>query len=244
MFSKECQKTIFSAADLTTYNMGEKMAEILKFLLNLFGNHLLSVSQFLQTTGEQKPMLLVQIDEPFINIFSNKKAIPAILKDKTDFPIYIITTRETATFAENFPMELLHIKNRYTKLYGDDPIAKMSVDFDNLYNAASTSLQGILMHLRTAYLSANYDDLFVAELMNKIYTILESALYLRSQSIPVGLCEIIFKIENSYNPQNSVLSKIAKKIESGDIKGIAEYTFELLLNLEEILGQIKGITEE
>jgi len=217
------------------------MDETLKLLLDLFGNHLLSVSQFLQTTGEQKPMLLAQIDEPFTNINSNEKTIPAILKDKTDFPIYIITTDEIKIFAENFPMELLHIKNRYRKLYGDDPIEKMNINFDILRNSAITSLQGILMHLRTAYLSQNYDDLFVAQLMNKIYTILESALYLRSQSIPIGLSEIVFKIENSYNPRNPVLSKIAKKIDSGDTKGIAENMFDLLITLEEILA---GITEK
>jgi hypothetical protein len=175
---------------------------------------------------------------------SEQNSIAVILKDKADFPIFIITAREIATFAENFPIELTHIKNRYRKLYGNDPIEEMHIDFKNLKNAVSISLQGIIMHLRTAYLAQNYDDLFVVQLMNKIYATFESALFLRAQSIPVELGEIVFKIENCYNIKNTVLSQIALKIESGDPKGIAENMLVLLTTLEEILGQIKGISEE
>lgn len=230
--------------------LGESIDETLKLLRDLLGKHLLSVSQFQQTTGGLKPMLLVQIDEPLINLLNDKnispdgKTIPAVLKDNKDFPIYIITTREMTTFAQNFPIELLHIKNRYRKLYGDDPIAQMNIDFNNLKNTVTVSLQGILMHLRTAFLSQNYDDLFVAELMNKVYTIFEAALFLRSQSIPTGLREIVFKVEGCYSPKNSALSEIAKKIESGEIKGIAENMLDLLITLEEILAGIKGISAE
>lgn len=228
---------------------GESVDETIKLLLDLFGKHLLSVSSFQQTTGGPTPMLLVQIDEPFINLLddtsisSDSKTIPAILKDKIDFPIYIITTREIVSFGKNFPLELVHIKKQYRTHYGKDPIAEMRIDFSNLQNATDTAMQGILMHLRTAYISQNYDDLFVIQLFNKIYAILESALYLRSQSIPSQLCELVFKIENCYNIKNPVLSEIAKKIEANETKGIAENIFDLLLTLEEILAQIKKITE-
>jgi len=225
--------------------------ETLRLLIDFFGNHLLSVSSFSQTPDGLKPVLLVQIDEPLINLLydkdisPDKKEIPAFLKGKTDFTIYIITAREMATFSENFPIELVHIKNRYRKLYGNnDPIAQMNVDFNNLHNAVKIALQGILMHLRTAYLSQNYDDLFVVEIINRIYSIFEAALFLRSQSIPVGLSELVFKVESCYNQQNSILSGIVKKIEDNDVKGIAENMLALLTTLEEILGEVKGIVME
>ncbi|MCL1947143.1 MAG: hypothetical protein FWF51_08355 [Chitinivibrionia bacterium] len=232
-----------------TYN--KAVDETLKNLIDLFGAHLLSVSSFLQTIGGFKPVLLVQLDEPFINLLkdanvsNNKKSIPSVLKEVATFPIYIITPREIAAFADDFPIELIHMKNRYRKLYGEDPVAKMNVDINNLRRAVKTSLQGILMHLRTAYLSRNFDDLFICEIVNRIYYTLESALYLRSQSIPSGLGELVFKVESCYNPKNSVLSEIAANIESGETKGIADNMLSLISTLEEILsGVIKGIPAE
>ena len=232
-----------------TYN--KSVDETLKKLIDLFGAHLLSVSSFLQVTGGFKPVLLVQLDEPFINLLrdanvsSDKKSIPAVLKEVASFPIYIITARERNAFADDFPIELIYMKNRYRKLYGDDPVAQMNVDFNNLHRAVKTSMQGVLMHLRTAYLSRNFDDLFICEIINRIYPTLVSALYLRSQSIPVGLGELVFKVESCYNPKNSVLSEIAASIENGNTKGIAGKMLALISTLEEILsGVIKGIPAE
>ena len=213
--------------------------ETLQQIIDFFGSHLLSVSSYSHTSNELKPIFLVQIDEPLLNLNIPKNtAFPA------DLPIYIITAREISTFAENFPIELTHIKNRYRKLYGKDPIAQMNVDFNNLHNAVIITLQRVLIQLRAAYLSKNYDNLLVLELMSKLYAIFEAALFLRSQSIPIGLSELVFKIESCYNLKNAVLSEIARKIEGNEIKGLCENMPALLTALEEILAEIKGIVVE
>lgn len=217
----------------------KKIDEILKKLLNAFGGHLVSVTSFFQSESGLNHVLLVHLDKPFTNLGN----IPEVLKGDTEFPIYIVTSKEMATFAEDFPIESLHIKNRYRKCYGDDPIGKMNMNFNNLHNAVNISMQGILMHLRTAYLSRNYDDLFITEIMNRLYSTFEAALFLRSQSIPFTLSEIVFKIESVYNIKNSVLSQIAKNMETGNTKEIAKNMLKLLTTLEEILAEIKEITE-
>jgi len=221
--------------------------DTLKKLIDLFGDSLLSVSSFLQTTGKAKPTLLIQLDEPIgvlmksDAVSQNRKKIKAMLKEVSDFVILITTAGEIADFADDFPMEHIHIKNRYRKLYGDDPIGHMEVCFENVQRAVKSSMQNTLMRLRTAYLSQNYNDLFVKELIAQLYPTFESALYLRSQSIPTGLQEIVFKIESCYNTKNNVLSEIAQNIENGTTAGLSQNMFGLLTALEEILAGVKGL---
>jgi len=235
----------FALAVFMKKSKPQPVNKTLQELIDFFGSHLLSVSS---CSSELKPMLLVQIDEPFVKLIDDKKVLlckktmPKILRGNINYPIHIITALEITTFAENSPIEFLHIKNNYRKLFGDDPIAKTDVDFDNLHYAVSTDLQKILINLRAAYLSQNYDDLFVAKTIKQIYMIFEATLFLRSQSIPTGLSELVFKVESSYNHQDSVLSKIAKKIENKDIKGISENMLSLITTLEKTLSKIKGIS--
>ena len=229
-------------------NYDDLVENTLKKLLDFFGGHVLSATSFSQIESGGKPVLLIQLDEPLVNLLddssvsSDGETISPILKERADFPIYIITSGEIAAFPENFPTELVHIKNRYRKCFGTDPIGQMSADFNNLHNAVKTSMQGIVMHLRMAYLSQNYDDLFIAEIMNRLYPTFESALFLRSQTIPFSLVELTFKIENIYDTKNKVLSEIAEKIEKQDTKGIAANMFCMLTTLEKILVGVQEIT--
>ncbi|MDR0304082.1 MAG: hypothetical protein LBH98_04835 [Chitinispirillales bacterium] len=223
--------------------------KILSKLLNAFGSHLISVSSFFQSESGFKPVLLVHLDEPFVRLFNrpdvyaDQRTISKVLKGKIEIPIYLITSNEISALAQNFPIELVHIKNRYRKCYGDDPIGQMNVNFDNLHNAVTASMQGVLMRLRIAYISQNYDDLFIMEIINRLYSVFEALLFLRSQSIPFTLSELAFKIESNYSIKNSALSEIAKSMGNKNIKGIAKNTLKLLTTLEEILAEIKGTTE-
>jgi hemolysin-activating ACP:hemolysin acyltransferase len=229
-------------------NYDDFVESALKKLLDFFGAHVLSATSFSKIENGGKPVLLIQLDEPLINLLndsnvsSDGETISPILKEHTDFPIYIITSKEIAEFPENFPIELVHIKNRYRKCFGTDPIGQMDVDFSILHNAVKTSMQGILMHLRMAYLSQNYDDLFIAEIMNRLYPTFESALFLRSQTIPFSFVELAFRIENIYDTKNKILSEIAEKMEKQNTKGIAENMFHLLTTLEKILAAVKEIS--
>jgi hypothetical protein len=229
-------------------NYDDLVEKTLKKLLDFFGGHVLSATSFAKIESGGKPVLLIQLDEPLVNLLgdssvsSDGETISPILKECVDFPIYIITSKEMAVFPENFPIELVHIKNRYRKCFGTDPIGQMSVDFNHLHNAVKTSMQGIVMHLRMAYLSQNYDDLFIAEIMNRLYPTFESALFLRSQTIPFSLVELTFKIENIYDTKNKVLSEIAEKIEKQDTKDIAANMFCLITTLEKILAGVQEIT--
>jgi len=221
--------------------------DTLKKLIDLFGDRLLSVSSFLQTSGKPIPTLLIQLDEPIgvllrnETISQNKKGIKAMLKDAADFDILITTAREIVDFADDFPMEHLHIRNRYRKLYGDHPIGQMEVNFENIQRAVKSSMQSVLMRLRTAFLSQNYNDSLVEEIIGQLYTTFECALYLRSQSIPTGLQELVFKVESCYNTKNNVLSEIAQNIENGTTAGLSQNMFGLLTALEEILAGVKGL---
>jgi len=221
--------------------------DTLKKLINLFGDHLLSVSSFLQTACKAKPTLLIQLDRPIGVLLKNDavsqniKKIKSMLKEASDCVIIITTAGEIADFADDFPMEHIHIRNRYRKLYGDDPIGQMEVSFENIQRAVKSSMQSVLMRLRTAYLSQNYNDLFVKETVEQLYPTFECALYLRSQSIPTGFQELVFKIESCYNTKNSVLSEIAQSIENGATTGLYQKMFGLLTALEEILAGVKGL---
>jgi hypothetical protein len=223
--------------------------KFLEKLFSAFGSHLTSVTSFFQSENGSKPVLLIHLSETFMRslYYSDNscylKNVSEVLRGRVEFPIYIITSNEIATFAENFPIELVHIKNRYRKCYGEDPIGQMNIDFNSLLNAVKISMHGILMHLRTAYLSQNYDDLFITEIMNRLYPVFEAALYLRSQTIPFTLSELVFKIEGSYNIKNSVLSRIAENMVNKNTKGIAKNMLKLLITLEKIFTAISEITE-
>jgi len=221
--------------------------ETLKKLINLFGKHLVSVSSSLLATDEFKPMLLIQLDEPLTVLLRDKKVSPngksikAVLKKVADLQIHITTTREMADFAADFPIELVHIKKRYRRLYGDDPIVNMDVNFENVHSAVSVSIQEVLMRLRTAYLSQHYDGLLVKNTVIQLYPTFESALYLRSQSIPTGLREVVFKVESCYNTKSGVLSEIAQSISMNKRSILVRNMLALLLALEEILAGVKGL---
>jgi len=229
---------IFSRKNKKSDYYNRLIDEYSKRLLNAFGSHLVSVTSYFQSEGGYKPVLLVHLDQPFINLGE----IQEILKGNTAFPVLIITSKELNGFADSFPIELVHIKNRYRKCYGNDPIGQMSIDFNNLHKALISSMQMTLMRLRTVYLSQNYNDLFVMETMNRLYSTFEAALFICSQSIPFTLSEIVFKIESSYNIKNSILSQIAKRMENGDTKGVAKDMLKFLTTLEEIFAEIKGIS--
>ncbi|MFQ5650309.1 MAG: hypothetical protein ACE5IY_10245 [bacterium] len=108
-------------------------------------------------------------------------------KVKVAVPLFL--TREYIDSAlDTFPIEFLDMKNFHKLVFGEDVLAGIQIDKNDLRRQIERELRGKLIHLRSGFLSTGNDRTelqnMLAASVTAFIAIFEGLLYLKEQAIP------------------------------------------------------------
>ncbi|MBW2038979.1 MAG: hypothetical protein JRI46_05185 [Deltaproteobacteria bacterium] len=178
--------------------------EFIKDYQETYGDDLLSIVLYGSgARGDYIPrrsdlnFLIVLTEEGIKGLRRAFKVVAKWRKRRVTTPLFM-TEEYIATSLDAFPLEFLNIKRHYRVVWGDDPLAEISIHKKQLRLQCEREVKGKLLQLREAYLSSEgrgRDLVAVAsQSITAFISIFQGILYLRDREIPDRRGEVISKI--------------------------------------------------
>ena len=165
---------------------------------------------FMVVVRDNTPSELVRC-APFIKKWQKKLiTIPLFLN-----PGYIQKSLDT------FPLEFLEMSLSYHVVYGEDVLANLEFNMDDIRSQCEREVKGKLLYLRAEYLSLRGNSKGLMDLLNRTLNtfrlLFSGALYLKKHEIPTKTEAVLDAVIDEYDLDDVQFKKL-KAAAKGEIK--------------------------
>ena len=138
--------------------------------------------------------LIVLTEEGIKELGKAFKVVARWHRRRVTTPLFM-TDEYIATSLDTFPLEFLNIKQHYRVVWGQDPLAGITINQKRLRLQVEREVKGKLLQLRGAYLTSRGWGINLAALASQsliaFLSIFQGILYLRDKEIPAQRVEVI-----------------------------------------------------
>ena len=196
--------------------------------------NLVSIIKF-GTEGKPNNILVVTKKLSFNDL---EKIKPTILKysKRTKVVPILFTEQGLMESSDVFPLELLDMKYPHKALFGDDVIAKVSLDKRHVRRQLEYELRSKLIHLRENYIWIKKPKELKALLKSAVPTLMPlfyGLLYLKNQKPSTNLDPLFGQVEKAYDVDMNLFRDIRRdKIKDEKLSLIVK---DLIILLEKLI---------
>ncbi len=158
-------------------------------------------------------------------------------------PEYITNSLDT------FPLEFLDMTAAYAVVKGDDLLADLTFDDNDVRSQCEREIKGKLLHLRAEYLNLRGDKKGIIDLVNRSLStfrlVFTGALYLKDADIPQDTETLLALVTEEYGLDAALLNKLVEiargrtKIDEVETDRLFDLYVEELDKLSDILDKIE-----
>ncbi|OGP93986.1 MAG: hypothetical protein A2Z19_05500 [Deltaproteobacteria bacterium RBG_16_54_18] len=175
-------------------NPDEVIPGLIDDYTRVYGDDLLSICLYGSgARGDYIPgrsdlnFLIVLTEEGMTRLDKAFRVVARWRRRRVAVPLFM-TAEYLTTSLDTFPLEFLNIKRHYRVVWGEDPLAGITVGKDQLRLQLEREVKGKLLQLREAYLASrgwkrNLVAL-AAQSLTSFVSIFQGILYLRGKEIP------------------------------------------------------------
>jgi len=214
--------------------------EILSEIVAILGETLISMISFgtetslKELTGMDSSLMIV-VTEINHSLFNN---ISPLLNELTNESPMLISGDELTLFPLNYPLEIVHIKNDYSILYGYDCIESLQIESESLKTTLQKELFSLILNLRTVVLEKSGNPDIGVAVLCRFLLIGEGLLEFRNIPVPTSWGSLVTEIESCYSVKEFALAEMIAALENSNDADLTIYLPSLLIVLEEILDVI------
>lgn len=217
MFQKIHPKAAMNRMGQVIKNPNEIVEPLIDDLETVFGARLIGVCMYGDAVSHEyvpgkSPvnLLIILSDTSVAMLHKGVTKLRQWVKRGITSPLFL-SPDDFLSYAKEFPVEILSIKQLYRVLSGEDIISTVSLRKDDLHSQCLRELRGMAVHLRREYIAAE-KPARLEEIMQAVVTTLlpvfKAVLIVFDKKIPHGRTEIIAAVEDLFGMGSSILSKI------------------------------------
>ncbi len=219
--------------------------EVLSSTIEMLGENLISLITFgnevsLKELTGMNPTLLIVTKAIDHSRFSE---LSQLLKELRDESSLIVTIDELASFQFNYPLELVHIKNDYSVIYGFDCFESMQSSDETLKIVLHKEFFSLIVSLRSVLLNCNDNCDIGVSVLCRFLLIGKGLLELRNIPVPTSWGSLVTEIESCYSVKEFALAEMIAALENDKSSDLSPYLRSLLVVFEDIFKVITGQSE-
>ena len=230
-------------------NPNEIVEPLVDDLETAFGARLIAVSMYGDavsheyTPGKSPVNLLVILSDTSIAMLHKGAAVLQQWLKRGIAPPLFLTPGDVLSYAKDFPVEILSIKQLYRVLSGEDVLLSVSLKKEDLHVQCMRELRGIALHLRREYIIAEkivrLEEIMMAA-VTALLPVFKAVLIVFDKKIPHGRTEIIAAVEDLFGLGSSILSTIynCKRFNKKDVHSWYD---QLTITVDTIISQTAGL---
>ncbi len=226
-------------------NESKTREEILSSTMEMLGDNLLSLITFgsevslKELTGMNPTLLIVtKVVEQ-----TQFRELSLLLNELEDESSLIVSMDELASFPFNYPLELVHIKNDYSVIYGFDCFEAMQSSDETLKVVLQREFFSLIINLRSALLDNRDSCEAGVSVLCRFLLIGKGLLELRNIPVPTSWGSLVTEIESCYSVKEFALSEMIVALEGDKASDLAPYLNSLLFVFEDIFKVITAQNE-
>jgi len=135
-------------------------------------------------------------------------------------PLFL-TPDYIAKSLDTFPLEFMDISSSYHVVHGEDALADLEYDPEDVRNQCERELKGKLLHLRAEYMALRGDTKGLTDLVNRSLNtfrmLFSGVLYLKKREVPAGTRELIGAVSEEYGLDMGLFEKLMA-VARGELK--------------------------
>lgn len=198
----------------------EKTVPYCRELIGLHGDNLLGICVYGSATGSDfipkrsNINLLVTLKELEVgDLRKSLKLVNRGIKQGIVAPLFL-TPDYIDSSLDSFPIEFMEIRGNHIPIYGEDPLAAISIEMEDIRRQCERELKGKLTRLRQAYLEiglkAKGIEALLKESLSSLIPIFRSMLRLKGKEPPLGREEIISSFASEFGVDREVFLAVLR----------------------------------
>ncbi|KJJ85988.1 Nucleotidyltransferase domain protein [Candidatus Omnitrophus magneticus] len=240
---------VFKNIDNLPKDIHNVLIPYLEKLTHIYGDNIISIFLYgSAATREYNPkysdinIAIVVKDSSIRELKSGVKIIKDGMRKKISVPLFL-TYSYIEMSLDTFPMEFMMMKDSYILLFGQDLLADININFENLRRECEYQIKGKLIMLRQAYLEAamNYKALkqLIALSIKALLPIFQNLLRIKKGVLPrLDKIGVLNEIGIEFNMDVSCFIEAFNGIKTNSFSKTPEVFIECFLTRLEILSKI------
>jgi predicted nucleotidyltransferase len=216
---------------------------------NVFGDDLSSI--ILYGSGAKNEYVPKRSDINFLIILTQNgmdrldRALPLVEKwRKSNVAVPLFLTRKyIESGLDTFPVEFLDLKHFHKVIYGDDLLADITINRDDLRHQIERELRGKLLHLREGFLATGNDRELLHDMLassvSTFVSIFKALLYLKGEKTEGSRTVIFQKTSQVYELQDGSFQHVLN-MKNGQWRGSKIQLHDIT---KSYIAQIKRLVE-